>query len=148
MEACMWKARLVSAIALATISSFSAFADTEFAQGQQNSPAASSQPVVSQAQISRLKSVLKLTGAQEQLWPAVESAFRDVFQQQLENGVAPNGLVQGISNKAAAIGLNALALRRLGAAAYPLIKTLSEEQKESAIAFARSMGLATIAAAF
>jgi hypothetical protein len=143
----MWKAGLAGIVALATIGSSLAFADTESSQ-KQGSPAVSSQVTVSHAQISRLKGVLKLTGAQEQLWPAVETAFRELFQHQVADGVAPNGLVQGITNKAAAIGLNALALRRLGTAAYPLIQTLSDEQKESAIAFARSMGLSTIAAAF
>jgi hypothetical protein len=142
----MWKARLVGGLALATLSSSFAFADTELALGQPQATAAGM--VVSHAQIVRLKSVLKLTGTQEQLWPAVESAFRELCQQQVEDGVAPNGLVQGISNKAASIGLNALALRRLAAAAYPLIKTLSDEQKDSAVTFARSVGLASIAAAF
>jgi hypothetical protein len=39
-------------------------------------------------------------------------------------------------------------IRRLIGAAYPLIRTLNDEQKQSALAFARSMGLETIAAAF
>jgi hypothetical protein len=144
----MWKAGLAGIVALATIGSSLASAGTDSTIGQLNAPAASSGVVVSHAHIARLKSVLKLSAVQEQFWPAVESAFRELIQQQVEEGIAPSGLMQGISNKAAAIGLNALALRRLASAAYPLIKTLSEEQKDSAIAFARSVGLTSIAAAF
>ena len=56
--------------------------------------------------------------------------------------------MQGVKSRAASIGLNALALRRLASAAYPLIRTLDEEQKQIAVAFARSAGLHSVAAAF
>ena len=101
---------------------------------------------MSLTQVSRLKSVLKLTAAQEQLWPAIERAFHEISQAQ--ETASSQGFVQGVKSRAASIGLNALALRRLASAAYPLIRTLDEEQKQSAVAFARSAGLHSVAAAF
>lgn len=140
----MWKAGLAGIVAV-VIGSSAAFAgsgDSDF-----NRPTvAKSEAVMSLAQVGRLKAVLKLTAAQEQLWPAVERAFHEISQAQETD--ASQGLVQGIKHRAASIGLNALALRRLASAAYPLIRTLDQEQKQSALAFARSVGLHSVAAAF
>jgi hypothetical protein len=145
LEACMWKAGLVGAIAFATIGLPSAFADNLGAIPQDRA-SVQSETMLSQAQIIRLKSVLKLTQAQEQFWPAVEHAFREISAAQ-EGGTA-QGLVQGIKHRATAVALNAIALRRLATAAYPLIRTLNEDQKQSALTFARSVGLDSVAAAF
>ncbi len=143
----MWKARLAGAVALATIGSTFAFAGSETTPAHQISTV-QSESVLSHAQIARLKSMLKLTPAQEQFWPAVEKAFQELGRQQFEDGAAAQGLVQGIRSRAAVIGLDVMALRRLVAAAYPLIQTLNDEQKQSALAFARSVGLESVAAAF
>jgi hypothetical protein len=140
----MWKAGLVGVIALVTIGSSFALAGSSDADF--NRPVAKSEAMMSFGQVSRLKAVLKLTQAQEQFWPAVEQAFREISQAQ--EGSVSQGLVQGIKQRAAAIGLNALALRRLATAAYPLIRTLNEEQKQSGLTFARSVGLESVAAAF
>ena len=144
----MLKAGIAGILALGVMGSSLAFADAEANRAQQNGAAVQSEVVVvSHAQLTRLKSTLKLTPEQEQHWPAVERAFRDLGKQQ-EDSAASQGLVQGISNRAVAIGLNALALRRLAAAAYPLIKALNNEQKQSALTFARSVGLESMAQAF
>jgi hypothetical protein len=140
----MWKAGLAGIVAV-VIGSSAAFAgsgDSDY----RTQTVAKSEAVMSLAQVARLKAVLKLTPAQEQLWPAVERAFHEISQAQESD--APQGLVQGIKHRAASIGLNALALRRLASAAYPLIRTLDEEQKQSALTFARSVGLHSVAAAF
>lgn len=143
----MWKAGLVGVVMLGGMGSSFAFAQTEVSYGSQSVQSINSAVMVSYAQIARLKSDLKLTPEQEPLWPAVERAFRDIGRQQVENSAA-QGLVQGIKARAAAIGMNALALRHLATAAYPLIKTLNAEQKQSALVFARSIGLDSVVASF
>ena len=141
----MWKAGLAAVVALVVGSSaaLAGSADTEFGRNQM---VAKSEAVMSLAQVARLKAVLKLNAAQEQLWPAIEHAFYEICQAQ--DASASQGFVQGIKHRAASIALNALALRRLASAAYPLLRTLDEEQKQSGLAFARSVGLHSVAAAF
>jgi hypothetical protein len=117
----MWKAGLAAVVAL-VMGSSAALAGSADDFGR-NQMVTKSEAVMSLAQVSRLKTVLKLNAAQE-------------------------GFVQGIKHRAAAIALNAIALRRLASAAYPLLRTLDEEQKQSGLAFARSAGLHSVAAAF
>ncbi len=144
----MLKAGIAGVVALAAMGSSFAFAQTEVSLAPQQVSAARL-IMVSYGQIARLKSDLKLTEAQEPLWPAVERAFREIGQQQqFEQGAAPQSFVQGIKTRAAAIGMNALALRQIAAAAYPLIRTLNAEQKQSALSFARSIGLDSVVASF
>ncbi len=142
----MLKVALAGALSLATIGSSLAWADEDVEQ--QTRPALQSGFVLTHAQITRFKSVLKLTAAQEQYWPAVEQAFREMSRQQFRNEASSQGLVQGISNRAAALGVSALAMQRLASAAYPLIRSLDEGQKQSALALARAMGLESVASAF
>lgn len=144
----MWKAGFAGVVALATMSATFAFAEPASLAGRDARGAEQTEVVVSQAQIARLKSNLKLTAEQEPLWPAVERAFRELSQQAFEDSGADQGLVHRIGSRAVAVGLNAVALRRLATAAYPLIQTLNDEQKQSAVAFARSVGLEDVASAF
>jgi hypothetical protein len=141
----MWKAGLAAVVALVIGSSatLAGSGETDFGRTQ---VVAKSESMLSLAHVARLKSVLKLTAAQEQLWPAIEHAFNEISQAQGSN--ASQGLVQGIKHRAASVALNGLALRRLASAAYPLLRTLDEEQKQSGLAFARSVGLYSVAAAF
>lgn len=138
------KAAIGGVVALVMASSM-AFADNRIAFGQYR-PVVGSEAVMSLAHMMRLKSVLKLTVEQEPLWAVVEQTFREISQAQESR--AREGLVQGIKHRITAIGLNTLALRRLASAAYPLIRTLTEEQKQNALNFARSAGLESVAAAF
>ncbi len=144
----MFKTGIAGVIALAAMGSSFAFAQTEVSFAPRQVSAARSAVMVTYAQIARLKSDLKLTVEQEPLWPAVERAFREIGQQQSSESSASQGIVQGIKTRAAAIGMNALALRELAAAAYPLIRTLNDEQKQSALTFARSIGLDSVVASF
>jgi hypothetical protein len=141
----MWKAGLAGVVAL-VVGSSAAFAGNSETDFGRNHTVPKSEAVMSLAHVARLKSVLKLTAAQEQLWPAIERAFHEICQAQ--DAGAPQGFVQGIKHRATSIALNAFALQRLASAAYPLIRTLDEEQKQSALAFARSAGLHSVAAAF
>lgn len=141
----MRKAGLTVLVAL-VIGSSAALADSsERNFGQMQTVKA--EAMLNSGQVARLKAALKLTAAQEQLWVPVEQAFRELCQMQEAAGA--QGFMQGIKHRAAAaIGLNSLALRRLASAAYPLIRSLNEEQKQSGLAFARSAGLESVAAAF
>ena len=139
----MWKAGL-AAIVVLVIGTSSGYASNVVAEGRFQ--ALKTEASMSLAQVGRLKSVLKLTAEQQPLWPAIERAFRELSEAQ--EPAAAQGLVQRIKHKAASVGLNALAMRRLAAAAYPLIRTLTEEQKQSGLSFARASGLDKIAAAF
>jgi hypothetical protein len=141
----MWKAGLAAVVALVVGSSaaFAGSGETDFGRNQM---VAKSEAVMSFAHVARLKAVLKLTAAQEQLWPVIERTFYEISQAQ-EAG-SSQGFVQGVKHRAASVALNALALRRLASAAYPLLRTLDEEQKQSGLTFARSVGLHSVAAAF
>src|SRR5262249_40367743 len=69
--------------------------------------------------IARIRSVLKLTPAQEHYWAPVEAALRDLARkQQSQNESA--GLVRRISNRVVTVVLNSAALQRLAVAARPL----------------------------
>ena len=139
----MWKAGLAAIVAL-VIGTSSGYASKVETEG--GFQAVKTEASMSLAQVSRLRSALKLTAEQQPLWPAIERAFRELSEAQESS--AAQGLVQRIKNKAASVGLNALAMRRLAAAAYPLLRTLTEEQKQNGLSFARSSGLDKIAAAF
>jgi hypothetical protein len=141
----MLKAALVGAIALATVGSSSLVLADEGDGGGRS--ALQSGIVLTHSQIARFKSVLKLTPAQEQFWPAVEQAFRDMLRQQPSDETS-RGFVQGISNRAVAVAVSAVALKRLASAAYPLIRSLDDGQKQSAMSLARAMGLESVASAF
>lgn len=142
----MWKAGLVGLAAL-VITSSASLADSSGGDNFGRARFVKSESILSFSQVTRLKAALRLTAAQEQLWVPVEQAFREISQAQ-EAGNS-QGFVQGLKHRAAAvIGLNALTLRRLASAAYPLIRSLNEEQKQSGLAFARSAGLESVAAAF
>jgi hypothetical protein len=95
--------------------------------------------------IDRIKSVLKLTPAQERFWPAVESALRDLGRHQAQPEQA--GFVRRISRRVVSIVLNSAAVQRLAAAARPLIAALDDEQKRAAVGLAHEMGLGPVVAA-
>jgi hypothetical protein len=144
----MRKAALAGAFALATIGSPLAMADgmehgtgpVQVAQG--------SGFVLTSGHIAHLKSALKLSPDQERYWPRVEAALRTLARQQSHGQAASPGIVQRIRQKAAAITLDAMAMKRLVAAAAPLIRTLDQEQKRDALMLARAAGMGALAAAF
>lgn len=133
----MWKAALVGAVAFAAIGTTSISAETLGASG--------SGIVVTSSHISQLKSMLQLKPAQERYWPAVEAALRSLTRQSA--GDDNDGFVQKARARAAAITANASGVRRVWAAARPLIRTLDEEQKQSVIMLARSLGISHLASA-
>jgi hypothetical protein len=95
--------------------------------------------------IARVKRVLKLTEEQEAYWPPVEAALRALARRQA--AAEPTGLVRRISHRVISIVLDGAAIRRLAAAARPLIATLRDDQKQVALAMAQEMGLGPVLAA-
>jgi hypothetical protein len=95
--------------------------------------------------VGRIKSVLKLTPEQEPYWPPVEVALRDLARQQAK--AEPAGFVRRISNRVVSVVLDSAAIRRLAAAARPLIASLKPEQMRAASDLAAEMGLGPVVAA-
>jgi hypothetical protein len=98
--------------------------------------------VLDDAQIASIKTRLHLTPDQEQMWPAVEAALRNIAykhtQQAREHGAS--------SVQADAFDPNAV--QGLKSAAVPLIMSFNEEQKEEVRNVAHVMGLDQLATQF
>jgi hypothetical protein len=98
--------------------------------------------VLDDAQIASIKTRLHLTPDQEQMWPAVEAALRNMAykrtQQARERGAA--------GMQADAFDPNAV--EGLKSAAVPLIMSFNEEQKEEVRNLAHVMGLDQFATQF
>jgi hypothetical protein len=130
----MRKGTLACIFALAVGGFSSAFADDlATGSGHRFRPAAA-RIVLTSAHIARIKAVLKLNAQQETLWPPVEAALREIIRHQ--HGTSASGEIESAQ------------MQRLGAAAYPLIMSLGEDQKRSAMVLARSMGLEKLAGSF
>src|SRR5215813_12574799 len=95
--------------------------------------------------IARIKSVLKLTSAQEAHWAPVEAALRDLARRQ--NQTESTSLVRRISSRVITVVLNSAAVQRLAVAARPLIASLDQEQMRAAQGLAQEMGLGPVVAA-
>ena len=96
------------------------------------------------AQIASIKERLHLTPDQEQMWPAVEAALRNMAythaQQARRRGVS------GETTQAAAIDPDTV--QGLKSAAVPLIMSFNAEQKEEVRNLAHVMGLDQLASQF
>ena len=146
-EALMWKAAIVGALALTMgMTSFVA-AETLGAPQHHNQTAGQSGPLIREAHIARLRSALNLKPEQQRYWAPVESALRALARQQAREG-SSGGFVQRVSDRASAVAGTAVQLRRLASAATPLIRSLDERQKSTAMAFVHSAGFGHLAAAF
>ena len=95
--------------------------------------------------IARIKSVLKLTPAQEPYWAPVEIALRDLARQQ--SPAESTGVMHRVSHRVVQVVLNSAAVQRLAAAARPLIVMLDDEQRRAAHGLAQEMGLGPVVAA-
>lgn len=131
----MRKAALASAVALATIGSFS------FSPGIGITPAAAQQMVVTEAQIAQLKGALHLSAEQERHWHPVESTLRALSQQAVRVASADDGFVARTRSRLGSYAVTAMTLQRVKSAARPLIRTLSDEQKTAGLSVLQSMGV-------
>jgi hypothetical protein len=128
----MRKAMLAGVMALAMMGSAPVAQASDGSQGL----------VITEAQIVRFKALLKLTPAQERYWAPVEATLRDMARRQAQR--TSGGFVQRLK----AVTLDAAGLRRLSSAALPLLQSLDEDQKQSAMRMARAMGFASVASSF
>ena len=94
--------------------------------------------------IARIKSVLKLRPEQRAYWPAVESALQRLAREQQASS---GGLLHRISHRVVSIVLTGAAIKRLAAAARPLIARLDDDQKMAAAQLADEMGLGPVVVA-
>jgi hypothetical protein len=108
-------------------------------------PASASNAVLNNAQIASIKERLKLTSYQSQLWPPVESALRDISWQGRADA---NGRKLASNGKGATIDPNSVPVQRLKSAAFPLIMSLSDDQKQEVRTMVRLMGLENLASQF
>ncbi|HVV61449.1 MAG TPA: hypothetical protein VHD14_06795 [Pseudolabrys sp.] len=100
---------------------------------------------VTEINIARIKSVLRLTPEQQAYWPPVEAALRSIARHQAQDESA--GFVRRISHRVVAIVLDSAAIQRLATAARPLIVALRDDQRRDARALAQEMGLGPVVAA-
>jgi hypothetical protein len=101
--------------------------------------------VLNDAQIASIKERLHLTPGQEEMWPAVEAALRNVsysHQQQPHGRGAP---AAGTTQTAA---VDPEAVQNLKSAAVPLIMSFNTEQKDEVRNLVHVMGLDQLASQF
>jgi hypothetical protein len=95
------------------------------------------------AQLASIKSRLKLSPNQEEYWPPVESALRDIGWKAAHDARAGSRAAQ-----VATIDPNSDEVQRLKSAAFPLIMSMNEDQKREVRMLAQVMGLQQVAASF
>jgi hypothetical protein len=97
-----------------------------------------------EAQLASIKTRLKLSSYQEQYWPPVASALHDIGWRAAHE--APHG---GNSRAhLAEIDPDSPEVQRLKSAAFPLIMSMNDEQKQQVRVLAQVMGLERVAASF
>jgi hypothetical protein len=94
--------------------------------------------VFNDAQIASIKRRLRLTQYQESLWPGVEAALRNINYKKNS----------GRAGRMATVDPNSPGVQQLKSAAFPLIMSFSEEQKDEVRQLARLMGLEQVASSF
>jgi hypothetical protein len=99
------------------------------------------------AQLASIKARLKLTAYQEQYWPPVESALRDIGLRAAHSAVRKTD-PRGSQTRVAEIDPNGEEVQRLKSAAFPLIMSMNDDQKREVRTLAMVMGLERVAASF
>lgn len=100
--------------------------------------------MLDEAQIASIKERLHLTPDQEQMWPAVEAALRNIAYthvQQARRRGGSNDTTQGAD-------IDPQSVEGLKSAAVPLIMSFDEEQKQEVRDLAHVMGLDQLASEF
>lgn len=119
---------------------------TEFKIAAVRKPAPSRRPgaVLSDGQIASIKTRLNLTADQQQMWPAVEHALRNLSYSH-NPGARDGG--RG-ATRTATVDPSSDEVQRLKSAAFPLIMSFSDEQKRELRILAHVAGLEKLAAQF
>jgi hypothetical protein len=97
--------------------------------------------LLSDEQIASVKERMKLTPYQEQHWPAIEAALRKIAARLSRNSKS------GVEATPASIDPDSPEVQDLKTAAFPLLFTLSEDQKREVRTLARVIGLEAVASA-
>jgi hypothetical protein len=138
----MWKTARVAALAIALFGSMS-FARDGFAaaNAEEQSFASSSDVVVTDAAISRLRAALRLSPAQEVHWRSLEATLRGIAKPQQDGNA---GFVQRIRARMKSYVIDISSARRVAHAAQPLIDSLDEDQKRDGMVAVRALGVASL----
>jgi hypothetical protein len=102
--------------------------------------------LLNDAQIATVKKRLRLTPEQEQMWPAVEDALRKIAWKK-EHG-ARTKIAQAGATGAGGIDPNSNEVQQLKSAAFPLVMSFNNDQKQEVRSFARIIGLESVASEF
>jgi hypothetical protein len=99
------------------------------------------------AQLASIKARLKLSDYQEQYWPPVAAALRALGERAAR---APVRVASAYAGEAPLAGIDpdGPEVQQLKSAAFPLIMSMSYEQKDQVRTLARMMGLEQVASAF
>lgn len=101
------------------------------------------------AQLASIKTRLKLSEYQEQYWPPVETALRAIGQRVAHGGV-PRTAAMGYASESriAQIDPDSAEVQQLKSAAFPLIMSMNDDQKQQVRTLAHVMGLERVASSF
>jgi hypothetical protein len=120
---------------------------------QQHKPAArkkDSGELFNDAQLASIKTRLKLSEYQEQYWPPVENALRAIGRS-IAHGPPPRTTAMGYASEsrlAAQIDPDSAEVQQLKSAAFPLIMSMNDDQKQQVRNIAHVMGLERVASSF
>ena len=99
------------------------------------------------AQLASIKARLRLSANQEAYWPQVEQALRAISWKIATQQNSQRPVVRG-KQQAQMIDPNSPEVARLKSAAFPLIMSMREEQKQEVRQLAHTMGLKQVATMF
>jgi hypothetical protein len=101
--------------------------------------------ILNDAQIASIKERLHLTPGQEEMWPAVEAALRNMAYSHAPSPPRGRGVPAGATQTAA---VDPNAVQDLKSAAVPLIMSFNSEQKDEVRNLVHVMGLDQLASQF
>lgn len=101
--------------------------------------------LLNDAQIASIKTRLHLSRDQEEMWPAVEAALRNIAYAKAQSARRP-GETRG--TEVASLDPDSAAVQGLKSAAVPLIMSFSDDQKNEVRNLAHVMGLDKLASEF
>jgi hypothetical protein len=101
------------------------------------------------AQLASIKTRLRLSQYQEQYWPPVENALRAIGHA-VSRGAPPKTTALGYANEGrlAQIDPDSTEVQQLKSAAFPLIMSMNDDQKQQVRNIAHVMGLEQVASSF
>jgi len=110
--------------------------------GGLNAPARAQEVVLTEGKIAQIRSALQLSPAQEVHWRSLMVAVRQIVGNQ--QGEDAGGFVQRVKARVGSYVLGGVAMRRISAAAQPLIMSLNEDQKRDGMNAVRNLGVASL----